>query len=64
MFSWKFCEISKNTFFYRSSLVAASAKMDTLAQFCFKKLPKKISVETSMTEKILQMCYFEVYKIS
>ena len=57
MFSWKFCEISKNTFCYRTPPACNFIKKETLAQvfscefceisrntFCYRTLPVAASV--------------------
>ena len=57
MFSWKFCEISKNTFCYRTPLACNFIEKETLAQvfscefceisrntFCYRTLPVAASV--------------------
>ena len=41
MFSCEFCEISKNTFFYRTSLVAASEDRRVLKVAALQVLMKK-----------------------
>ena len=53
MFSWEFCEISKNTFLHRIPLVAASVFMNGLIKDLHSKVPmdkiKKASKHVAAT---------------
>ena len=57
MFSYEFCEIPKNTFFYRTPLVAASEKLNFFLKkmYSMKSLqtPKNYEKPNIIKEKIL-----------
>ena len=58
MFSCEFCEISKNTFFYRTPPVAAS-KIRT-KELCFGFLCRVLTFSLTLSQRITQIYVFQM----
>ena len=58
MFSCEFCEISKNTFFYRTPPVAASKTRTK--ELCFGFLCKVLTFSLTLSQQIMQIYVFQM----